>query len=164
MINSKTLNIWSVLKATVHTWSLNKTSVKWWVCFSIVTKNVAMTNFSWWNEDGMETSNGADYWRNPKLVSNCTLQQESMLGRLRLQCILPKFYPLSTTSISHLKQSGIHSKQLKWLQYPSRRSLSWLERARLEFAERHLEWTVDDWKRVWWSDKRDRIWVDKKNR
>ena len=25
-------------------------------------------------------------------------------------------------------------------------------RARLEFAERHLEWTVDDWKRVWWSD------------
>ena len=26
-------------------------------------------------------------------------------------------------------------------------------RARLEFAERHLEWTVDNWKRVWWSDE-----------
>ena len=26
-------------------------------------------------------------------------------------------------------------------------------RARLEFAERHLEWTVEDWKRVWWSDE-----------
>jgi transposase len=26
-------------------------------------------------------------------------------------------------------------------------------KARLEFAERHLEWTVDDWKRVWWSDE-----------
>ena len=26
-------------------------------------------------------------------------------------------------------------------------------RARLEFAERHLDWTVDDWKRVWWSDE-----------
>ena len=26
-------------------------------------------------------------------------------------------------------------------------------KARLEFAERHLEWTVEDWKRVWWSDE-----------
>lgn len=26
-------------------------------------------------------------------------------------------------------------------------------KARLEFAERHLEWTVDDWKRVWWSNE-----------
>lgn len=26
-------------------------------------------------------------------------------------------------------------------------------KARLEFAERHLEWTVDDWKKVWWSDE-----------
>ena len=24
--------------------------------------------------------------------------------------------------------------------------------ARLEFAERYLEWTVDDWKKVWWSN------------
>jgi len=37
-------------------------------------------------------------------------------------------------------------------------------RARSEFAERHLEWTVDDWKRVWWSDMRDQVWVDKKIR
>ena len=26
-------------------------------------------------------------------------------------------------------------------------------KARLEFAERHLEWTLDDWKTVWWSDE-----------
>ena len=26
-------------------------------------------------------------------------------------------------------------------------------RARLEFAKRHLEWTVEDWKMVWWSDE-----------
>ena len=26
-------------------------------------------------------------------------------------------------------------------------------RARREFAERHTEWTVEDWKRVWWSDE-----------
>ena len=47
-------------------------------------------------------------------------------------------------------------------------------RVRLEFAERHLEWTMDDWKRVWWSDEtkinrlgsdgRDQVWVDKENR
>ena len=47
-------------------------------------------------------------------------------------------------------------------------------RARLEFAERHLEWTVDDWARVWWSDEtkinrlgsdgREQVWVDKENR
>jgi len=47
-------------------------------------------------------------------------------------------------------------------------------RIRLEFAERHLEWTVNDWKRVWWSDEtkinrlgsdeRDQVWVDKENR
>jgi transposase len=47
-------------------------------------------------------------------------------------------------------------------------------RARLEFAERHLEWTVDDWARVWWSDEtkinrlgsdgRDQVWIDKENR
>ena len=26
-------------------------------------------------------------------------------------------------------------------------------RARMEFAERHLEWTIEDWKRVIWSDE-----------
>lgn len=26
-------------------------------------------------------------------------------------------------------------------------------RARMEFAERHLEWTIEDWKKVWWSDE-----------
>ena len=26
-------------------------------------------------------------------------------------------------------------------------------RARMEFAERHLEWTIEDWKKVIWSDK-----------
>jgi len=26
-------------------------------------------------------------------------------------------------------------------------------KARLEFAERHLEWTVEDWKKVLWSDE-----------
>jgi transposase len=26
-------------------------------------------------------------------------------------------------------------------------------KARLEFAQRHLEWTVEDWKKVWWSDE-----------
>lgn len=27
------------------------------------------------------------------------------------------------------------------------------KKARREFAERHKEWTVEDWKRVWWSDE-----------
>ena len=26
-------------------------------------------------------------------------------------------------------------------------------RARMEFAERHLEWTIEDWMKVWWSDE-----------
>jgi hypothetical protein len=26
-------------------------------------------------------------------------------------------------------------------------------KARMEFAERHLEWTIEDWKKVWWSDE-----------
>ena len=44
----------------------------------------------------------------------------------------------------------------------------------MEFAERHLEWTVDDWMRVWWSDEtkinrlgsdgKDQVWIDKENR
>ncbi len=47
-------------------------------------------------------------------------------------------------------------------------------KARLEFAERHLEWTVEDWKKVLWSDEtkinrfgsdgRDQVWIDKENR
>jgi len=30
-------------------------------------------------------------------------------------------------------------------------------RARLEFARRHAEWTVEDWKRVIWSDDETKI-------
>lgn len=47
-------------------------------------------------------------------------------------------------------------------------------KARLEFAERHLDWTVEDWKKVVWSDEtkinrfgsdgRDQVWIDKENR
>ena len=47
-------------------------------------------------------------------------------------------------------------------------------KARLEFAERHLEWTVEDWKKVVWSDEtkinrfgsdgKDQVWIDKENR
>ena len=47
-------------------------------------------------------------------------------------------------------------------------------KARLELAERHLEWTVKDWKKVLWShetkinrfgsDGRDQVWIDKENR
>jgi transposase len=44
------------------------------------------------------------------------------------------------------------------------------KRARMEFAERHLEWTVEDWKKVWWSDEtkinrfgsdgREYVWIE----
>ena len=47
-------------------------------------------------------------------------------------------------------------------------------KARLEFAERHLDWTVEDWKKIVWSDEtkinrfgsdgRDQVWIDKENR
>ena len=47
-------------------------------------------------------------------------------------------------------------------------------KARLEFAERHLEWTVKDWKKILWSDetkinwfgsdRRNQVWIDKENR
>ena len=47
-------------------------------------------------------------------------------------------------------------------------------KARLEFAERHLEWTVDDWAKVWWSDETkinhlgsdgmEQVWIEKENR
>ena len=44
-------------------------------------------------------------------------------------------------------------------------------KARLEFAERHLDWTVEDWKKVVWSDETkinrfgsDQVWIDKENR
>jgi len=52
----------------------NEVCDKWWVHFEMATKNIVM-KFLWWNEDEMETSNGASYWRNPKLASNCTLRQ-----------------------------------------------------------------------------------------
>ena len=44
-------------------------------------------------------------------------------------------------------------------------------KARLEFAERNLEWTIEDWKKVVWSDEtkinrfgsdgKDQVWIDK---
>ena len=48
------------------------------------------------------------------------------------------------------------------------------KKARLEFAERHLEWTVNDWTKVTFSDEvkinclgsdgREQVWIDKENR
>ena len=69
-----------------------------------------------------------------------------------------------------LKSTGLISvaKQRKPLLAPRHR------KARLEFAERHLEWTVEDWAKVVWSDEtkinrfgsdgREQVWIDKENR
>ena len=74
------------------------------------------------------------------------------------------------TVCNALKSTGMISvaKQRKLLLVARHR------KARLEFAERHLEWTVEDWKKVLWSDEtkinrfgsdgRDQVWIDKENR
>ena len=49
----------------------------------------------------------------------------------------------------HLKRKGMRPvvKRKSPLLKPHHR------KARMEFAERHLEWTIEDWKKVWWSDE-----------
>ena len=66
-LNNQQASAWSPKKVS---W----TSAEWWVHFYMATKNIVM-KFLWWNEDEMETSNGASYWRDPKPASNCTLRQ-----------------------------------------------------------------------------------------
>jgi hypothetical protein len=55
----------------------------------------------------------------------------------------------SQTVHSHLKTTGMRAvvKRKRPLLKPHHR------KSRLEFAERHLEWTLEDWKRVIWSDE-----------
>lgn len=53
------------------------------------------------------------------------------------------------TMCQKLKQAGMHPV-VKW-EHPL--LLPWHRKARLEFAERHAEWTLEDWKRVIWSDE-----------
>jgi len=77
------VNILIIRSTWIYTWSPNevgRTSEKRWVHFYMATKNTGMTNrkFSWWNEDEMETGNGAGYWRNPEQALNCTLRPCSL--------------------------------------------------------------------------------------
>ena len=55
----------------------------------------------------------------------------------------------SQTVCCHLKTTGMRAvvKRKRPLLKPHHR------KSRLEFAERHLEWTLEDWKRVIWSDE-----------
>jgi transposase len=58
--------------------------------------------------------------------------------------------PLSSQTLRrHFKKRGMKAvvKRKKPLLKPRHR------KARLEFAERHAEWTLEDWKRVIWSDE-----------
>ena len=58
--------------------------------------------------------------------------------------------PISAQTVCHqLKSKGMRPvvKRKRPLLKPHHR------RARMEFAERHLEWTIEDWKKVWWSDE-----------
>ena len=57
---------------------------------------------------------------------------------------------ISTQTVRrHLKSKGMRPvvKRKRPLLKPHHK------KARMEFAERHLEWTIEDWKRVWWSDE-----------
>lgn len=92
------------------------------------------------------------------------VQAAKSLSKINKQNITPQ------TVRNALKSTGMISvaKQKRPLLTKKHR------KARLEFAERHLEWTVDDWAKVWWSDEtkinrlgsdgRDQVWIDKENR
>ena len=92
------------------------------------------------------------------------VQASKTLSTLNNNNIIPQ------TVCNALKSTGMISvaKQRKPLLVARHR------KARLEFAERHLEWTVEDWKKVLWSDEtkinrfgsdgRDQVWIDKENR
>ena len=66
--------------------------------------------------------------------------------------------PISSTAsfviLSHPKWSGISSSKMTFV---SKRKLSLLKKASrpecLKFARYHENWTVDDWKKILWSDE-----------
>ena len=92
------------------------------------------------------------------------MQAAKALSTINTQDITPQIVR------NGLKSSGMISvaKQHKPLLSKKHR------KARLEFAETHLEWTMDDWMKVIWSDEtkinrlgsdgRDQVWIDKENR
>ena len=61
-------------------------------------KRISMTNskFSWWNGGETETSCRAGYWRNSKLVSNCTLQYSHSMRDLDDSKSFTKFFECLT--------------------------------------------------------------------
>ena len=67
--------------------------------------------------------------------------------------------PISSQTLHcQLKSRGIKSvvKRKRPLLKPHHRKV------RMEFAERHMEWTIEDWKKVIWSDetKINCLWSD----
>ena len=91
------------------------------------------------------------------------IQASKTLSTLNNDNITPQ------TVCNALKSTGMISvaKQRKLLLVARHR------KARLEFAERHLEWTVEDRAKVIWSDEtkinrfgsdgREQVWIDKEN-
>jgi hypothetical protein len=73
--------------------------------------------------------------------------------------IMPRRPPISSTTsfpiLSHPKQSGICSKKIISTLVKKKQPL--LKKAHrlecLKFARYHENWTVDDWKRILWSDE-----------